>query len=231
MRRTLAWLGAVLLTLAAAGCSGEKATGQPEQDPEQVIAHAKQLLDDTSGVRVSLATDDLPKGVNGIASAEGVGMHPDAFEGTLGVSLAGQPVEVEVISTGGTTWAVLPFTTSFQKIDPADYGAPDPGQLISPDSGVSAMLAGTTDLAAGDTVRGGADNTEVLTEYTGTVPASLVTSIIPQATGDFAVTYAVNGDGQLRTVEITGQFYPDVSTNSYTVTFAQYDVDQQISAP
>lgn len=230
MRRTPAWVCGLLLALAVAGCSEDKAD-PPAQDPEQVIAQAKQLLDDTSGVEVTLSTDDLPGGVNGIASAEGTAVHPASFEGTLGVSLAGQPVEVEVISTGGKTWAVLPFTTSFQRIDPADYGAPDPGQLISPDSGVSALLAGTTGLAAGDTVRGGADNREVLTEYTGTAPASLVTSIVPQATGDFAVTYAVNADGQLRTAEITGQFYPDVATNSYTVTFSEYDVDRQISAP
>ena len=40
-------------------------------------------------------------------------------------------------------------------------------------------------------MRGGEDNKEVLTEYTGTVPGSAVANVIPSADGDFDVTYSI----------------------------------------
>ena len=57
-------------------------------------------------------------------------------------------------------------------------------------------------------MRGGEDNKEVLTEYTGTVAGDAVKNIIPSAAGDFDATYTITDDGELREAELTGVFYP-----------------------
>ena len=57
----------------------------------------------------------------------------------------------------------------------------------------------------------------MLTTYTGTVPASAVSTIIPGATGSFAATYAVTSDGELRQVTLTGVFYAGHPPNTYTL--------------
>ena len=151
---------------------------------EEVLAAAKKTLDETSGVKITLTTDDLPNGVTGITSAEGTGVHPSAFEGTFKLSVSGLPADAEVIAVDGTTYAknslLLPDWTA---IDPSDYGAPDPAKLMDPDGGFSWLLAAAEDVEEGDTVRGGEDNKEILTEYTGTISGDAVEALIPTRRG------------------------------------------------
>jgi len=79
-RRRLRLLTAPLvLGLALGGlsaCGGDDDNGGGGGDdgatPEEVLAAAKKNLDETSGVNITLATKDLPGGVTGITSAEGV---------------------------------------------------------------------------------------------------------------------------------------------------------------
>jgi len=230
-RASTALLAAVLLALpvAAAGCSGSD--GGAGADPEQALATAKQHLDDTSGVKIALTTDDLPGGVTGVEKAEGILTDAPAFDGTITVPLVGQAVEVPVIAVGGKVYAEVPFTSGWQDIDPAEYGAPDPAQLMSADEGFSTVLSATTDLAKGESVRGGEDNSEVLTEYTGTVPGDAVANVIPSASGDFDATYTITDDGDLRSAELTGVFYQDSDPMTYTVTFEDYGTEKDITAP
>ncbi len=222
-------VGTLLLTAAA--CSDDASGGGSDESPEEVLAQAKATLDETSGVQLSLATDNLPDGVTGVEKAEGVGVHPAAFEGSITVNLLGQAVEVPVIAVDDTVYAELPFTSGYQDVDPAEYGAPDPAQLMSPDQGFSALLSSTTDLKEGESVRGGEDNKEVLTEYTGTVDGKAMSGVIPTATGDFDVAYTVTDDGELRSADLTGVFYTDSDSMTYTVTFTDYGTEQDITAP
>lgn len=224
-----AGLAAVVL-LTASGCSGSEDSG-PQGDPEEVLAQAKTTLDETSGVSLTLTTDDLPDGVTGVEQAEGVGTHAPAFEGKLSVVLSGQAFQVPVVAVDDKVYVQLPLTTRWQDIDPAEYGAPDPAQFMSPDSGLSALLPATTDLERGDTVRGGEDNKEVLTSFTGTVGADTVTNVIPTASGDFDATYDVTDDSELRSVTLTGEFYPDSPSMTYTLTIDDYGTEKDITAP
>ena len=82
----------------------------------------------------------------------------------------------------------LPLTPGWQEIDPADYGAPDPAQLMSPDQGFSSLLTATTGVEKGDSVRGGTNNSEVLTEYTGTVSGDVVEVVEGLEAGEVVVT-------------------------------------------
>jgi len=228
-------LAAVLLVPVGllAGCSDEGASSDAgdEPTPEEVLALAKTTLDETAGVQLSLTTDDLPDGTTGITSATGVATAAPAFEGEIAVSLAGNSVEVPVVAVGGEVYAELPLVPGFQSIDPAEYGAPDPSRLIDPDEGVSTLLTATEAPTEGETVRGGADNTEVLTEYAGTVTDEVMTNIIPSATGDFDVTYTITEEGELRSAELTGVFYPDSAEMTYTVDLTDYGTEREIAAP
>lgn len=228
----------VVLVVALGGLTGcsddaEPKGGGTDKDPTAVLAAAKTALDETSGVTISLSTKTLPKGVTGILSADGTGVHPSAFEGTFKLSVSGLPADAEVIAVDGTTYAknslLLPDWT---EIDPADYGAPDPAKLMEPDGGFSGLLSSATDVKAGDSVRGGEDNKEILTEYTGTIPATTAQALIPAAEGDFSFTYTISDDDQLREAVLEGAFYgKDNGEVTYTLTLDDYGTEKDITAP
>lgn len=223
-------LAAAALLVSATACSGDESAAS-DTPPEDVLAAAKTTLDETSGVDLTLETDNLPDGVTGVEQAEGVATHAPAFEGTITVNLLGQSVEVPVVAVDGKVYAELPFTSGFQDVDPGDYGAPDPAQLMNPDAGLSTLLSETTGVEQGDSVRGGDDNSEVLTEYSGTVSGDVMQNVIPTASGDFDVVYTITDDDELRTARLTGVFYEDSEPMSYTVTFEDYGTDKDITAP
>lgn len=227
----LALTGALLL--AVSGCSGgdDESSAAADQTPEEVLALAKTTLDETSGVEISLATDDLPDGVTGILEAAGTGTHAPAFDGSITVSLSGQAFEVPVVAVDGLVYAELPLTSGYQEVDPTEYGAPDPAGLMSTDAGFSSLLPATTGVEAGESIRGGADNDEILTEYTGTVPGVVVENVIPGASGDFEATYTITEGGELREAVLTGEFYAGEDSMTYTIGFDDYGTEQDITAP
>ena len=228
--RLVPLLAGTLLALSA--CSGEDGQAADEATPEEVMTEAKATLDDTSGVSITLAAEDLPKGVTAIRRAEGVGTHDPAFDGTLTVVLSGTDFDVPVVAVDGKVYAQIPLTPGWSDVNPREYGAPDPAQLMSTDDGLSTLLAETTGLTAGESVRGGEDNREVLTEYTGgTVPGDVVDGVIPSASGDFEAAYTVTDGGELRTTRLTGVFYPDTEPMTYTIDFADYGSSPDITAP
>ncbi len=221
----------LLTALALSSCGGKDQSAGADLSPTEVMTQAKQTLDDTSGVSLSLTTDDLPADVQGITAATGVGTHDPAFDGSITVVLSGQSFEVPVIAVDGKVYAQIPLTPGWQDVDPAEYGAPDPAQLMSTDAGFSSLLPATTGLKKGESIRGGAGNAEILTEYTGTVPGDVVANVIPSASGDFSATYAISADGELREARLTGVFYPDSASMTYTIGFDDYGTEKSITAP
>lgn len=221
-------LAAVLVAGALAGCTG--GDGGEERAPVEVLRSAKQELDATSGVRVGLRTDELPEGVDGIVSATGVGTHDPAFEGDLKVATGGLTADVPVVAAQGKVFAQLPFTTEFVEVDPADYAAPDPAQLMATDGGLSSLLTAVRDPQAGEPVRSGED---VLTSYSGTVPGRAVRQVLPSARprDDFEATFTVDDADRLREARLTGPFYPGAGDLTYSVTFEDYGISPDIRLP
>ena len=224
-------LGLVLGGLSA--CSDDNAGGGDDASATEALAAAKKTLDETSGVKITMSTDDLPNGVTGITSAEGTGVHPSAFEGTFKLSVSGLPADAEVIAVDGTTYAknslLLPDWTP---IDPSDYGAPDPAKLMDPDGGFSGLLAAAEDVKVGDSVRGGEDNKEIFTEYTGTISSDAVAALVPTAEGDFDFTYTISEDDELREAVLKGAFYgEDEGEVTYTLNLDDYGTQKEITAP
>jgi lipoprotein LprG len=219
---------ALALTLALSACSG--GAEEASASPEEVLSAAKAELDETSGVRITLATEKLPPTVDGILRAEGVGTHDPAFEGDLKVASGGITADVPVVAAQGKVFAKLPFTTKFVEVDPAAYAAPDPADLMEPEGGLSSLLTAVEGVEEGEQVRSGED---VLNSYTGTVPGDVVAGVIPSATpeADFDARFTVDDDDRLREAVLTGAFYPQADEVTYTITFEQYDTTANITLP
>lgn len=222
---------ALAATLALTACTEEAGPAGEDATPEEVLQLAKENLDETEGVRISLSTDDLPPDVEGLISADGIGTHAPAFDGTIVVRYAGLEPRVPVVAVDGKVYAQVPLTTGWSDIDPAEYGAPDPAALMSADTGFSSLLSATEGAQEGQQVRGGDDNRDVLTEYTGTVDGETVKNLIPSASGDFDVSYTVDDEGRLREMAVTGVFYRDSAPTTYTIAFDDYGTSKEITAP
>lgn len=213
--------------LAVAACSG---SGETEESPEERLAAAKTVLDETPGLTLSIETDELPAGVTGLLSGEGVATHDPAFEGTLEVAGSGLSAQVEVVAVDGEVLAQLPFRQDFVPIDPADYGAPDPAELMATEGGLSSLLTAAQDVEEGEQTR---DGESVLTTYTGTVPGDAVGALLPSADpkADFEAVFSVDDEDRLTRVELTGPFYPDADDVTYVVGLSDYGTEKEIVAP
>jgi len=217
----------LLLTSALGACGGDD---KPKEDPTQALAAAKKTLDSTSGVRIGLSTDKLPSSVDGLLTADGVGTHDPAFEGSIKVSASGITADAQVVAVGGVVYGKLPFTTKFTPINPADYGAPDPAKLLSDTGGLSSLLTSARDVQQGQQVREGK---VVLTSYSATVPGKAVASVIPSAsaTETFKAIFTLTDRQELAKAVLTGPFYPKADDVTYTITFDGYGTKKNIIAP
>ncbi len=223
--------GAALLTVLA-GCTGDDGGGDDDADDLGTrMETARATLDDAASIELSLSTEALPDGIEGLVAADGTGNHDPAFEGT--VTVASGPlgdIDADVVAVDGDVYAQLPFTPGYSPIDPDEFGAPDPATLLATDGGVSEWLTSADDLADEGESR---DGDEVLTSVSGTLPGDVVAELIPSAddTADFAVDFRLTDDDQLRDASITGPFYPGGDDVTYDLTVAPSDDDVEITAP
>lgn len=228
-RHRRAWVSASLTALMVplVACSDG---GGSDDTPEEVLAAAKVALDETVGVTLSLTTEELPDDVDGILEATGVATRAPAFDGDLTILYNGLEVQVPVVSVDGKVYAKLPFTRSFDEVNPADYGAPDPADLMDPSTGLSTWLTGVSGLEEGDRVR---DGETVLSSYTGSLPGDVIVASIPSADPDaeFPATFQIDDDGRLRSVEVSGPFYGSKGTVDYTIGVDDYGTDTDITRP
>ena len=223
--RGLAVLLALVTVLSA--CSGSKGAAST---PEDTLAAAKKNLDETSGLRIGLSTPELPTGVNGLLTANGVATHDPAFKGAIKVAASGITADADVVAVDGVVHAKLPFTSKFVRIDPGDYGAPDPADLMNPDGGLSSLLTSAQDVRTGEQVR---DGKVVLSSFSGTLPGRDVVTVIPSArrSATFAATFTVTAEDQLAKAVLTGPFYATGGDVTYTITFTDYGSTPTITEP
>lgn len=234
-RRSLAALaltGAALLLTACDGGGEDAAPTTAEPTAADRLAQARGVLVEAGTVHLALAGTDLPEDESSyIISAVGDGtMEPPAFTGTITARLAGIQADVPTVAVDGELWVKLPFAPAHVRTDPADLGVPDPATLFDPQAGLVGLLPQTQDPQFGQRARAGA---ETVQEVTGTLPGETVTDLLlaGDASSPFDVTYAlVEETWQVRTVEITGPFYPP-ATSTYTVTLDSYGAPVTVTRP
>lgn len=221
----------VVVGLGASACTGGD-SGASSEELAGRLAAAKQDLDRAASVDLSLHTNRLPQGVDGVTDAKGVATHDPAFEGTITIAATGlfDGQTVEVVAVGGDVFAQTPFSSSFIRVDPADFNAPDPAALMDPDTGLSTLLSEATDLSQAGEERQG---DQVLTSISGTVPGAAVGRIFPSAATEepFDVTFFLDGDDRLRRAEVTGPFYAGAPPVTYDITVEPSDEPVEITAP
>ncbi|WP_408895797.1 LppX_LprAFG lipoprotein [Nocardioides sp. R1-1] len=226
-------LTALVTSVGLTACSGDDGGSSQATPWSEAGAKAKELLDGTSGIEVSLSTDDDP-GTDYLSAATGtIIADPPAFEGTVNGRVSGfEASSIDVVSVDGTLWIEAPVLGWTDEYQPEELCAPDPARLLDPASGVSSVLTGSTDVEAGESERGGTDNKEIFHTYAGTATGDSIRAILPCAEGDaFEATYRLDDDGYLRTARLTGTFFPDSEPVTYTIDVSEYDVEKDISAP
>ena len=112
-----------------------------DASPEEVMAFAKAKLDETSGVRLSLSTDDTPRRRRLPAQRRAATItDAPAFDGTAsGRFLNSEQNDVGVRSVDGDFYVNVPIL-GWQTFDPTALCAPDPATLLDPDKGVGHVL-------------------------------------------------------------------------------------------
>ncbi|HCE59891.1 MAG TPA: hypothetical protein DER11_00280 [Janibacter terrae] len=228
MRRRLL-VAAVPLALALpAGCSAF----EDAAPPAEALETARTAFVDAGAVGFDLKQSAIPKGRDGVSAADGSGIVEKTtpkFQGEVTGVIRGNSAGVEIIAVDDKTWMSF-FTKDFNPVDMSDLGAPNPAEFFRPGSGVDQILAGTTDAREGERTRAG---DTVLQEYTGKVPAEDVHRLFALGEGadDFDVTYGIEPEsGELRSAEITGNFYEEQET-TFTLKIKDYGKAVEISEP
>ena len=226
-------LSALVAVGGLTACSGDDGGSSKAASWSDAGAKAKKLLDDTSGIEVSLSTGNDP-GTDYLSAASGtIVADPAAFEGTVAGRVSGfEASSINVVSVDGTLWIDAPVIGWTDKYQPEKLCAPDPAKLLDPSTGVSTVLTSSKDVKAGKSERGGKDNKEIFHTYAGTATGDSIRAILPCAEGDdFKATYRLDDKGYLRTARLTGVFFKDSEPLTYTIDVTKYDVTKDISAP
>lgn len=236
MRRRLVLAAAALcLPVAVAGCSDETVSPSPSPtpDPAAVLAKAKSVLDEAKGVTLDLSSSiEIPRGSSGVSAAKGNGIIDAVtpkFKGTVSATVTGTPATVDMVAIGDRTWMSL-FTPNLVPVDLEDLGAPNPGKLFAPGTGLSSLLTKATGAALGKEARLGK---EVLQTYTATIPGSVIQDLLRLGTpkDTFAADFGIlPATGELRQAKVTGPFYEGVSS-TYTVVLTDYGKTVDIQQP
>ena len=225
-RRLLAPASTLLLAAGISACGG----GAHRPAPSALLRSARASLDQTPALRFSLTSVGVSGPGADLVGGAGELARPGSLEGTFQVSTSGIQVGVKVIAIGSRFWAVLPFRSTYSRVDPAQFGLTDPGELLSPTRGLANLL---TDMAGNAryeaSVRLGG---ELLYVVSGTVAGSMV-PVLPDADPSRPVHLTVYVDpttDQVRQVTLAGPFTSS-RTSRYAVRLSGYGTHATISPP
>lgn len=230
MRRLTVLMSAPMLMLAAA-CTGESSDGTRSADPAALVQQAGETFADAGAVSFTLDSEGVPDDVNGVSAADGSGIIDAAepkFSGSITGRVQGVTGSLEVIAIGQEVWMKF-FTPGYEPVDLATLGAPNPAMFFHPTDGLPSLLAATTDLESEGQKRQGSD---IINEVSGSLPAGPVKELLElgDGTGEYDAVYGITDDGELRTIEVTGDFY-EGGTSTYSIVVKDYGKNVEITRP
>ncbi|MGD0832852.1 MAG: LppX_LprAFG lipoprotein [Candidatus Dormibacteria bacterium] len=214
---------ATVLLATACGYSGPPAS--------TLLQRAATTFDGTQSFHVVLSSDDVAGSGTLLTGAVGDAARPDGFTGTLDVTESGLPLQIGVVSTGGSFYARLPFTTGYVKADPSQYGFADPGRLLDPSSGISTLITGARHASVSGEVR---QSGETLVQVTAQVPGTLVAALLTDAdpAQSVDITYSIDPDtDQVRQVDLTGPLFVKGDQSTYHLVLDRYGENVSITPP
>jgi hypothetical protein len=199
--RRLALVAAGVAALAGA-CGGPSTPTGSGAGSVALLQRAKTTFDQTSSFHIKLTSADVSGSGIVLEGATGDAVRPNGFSGVLTVAESGLPIQIPVVSMGGTFYVQLPLTSGYQTADPSQYGFADPGKLLDPSTGVSTLLTSVQDPVAG-----------------GSMPVAVTFAIDP-AESD-----------QLRQVVLTGPLVQSGQNSTYTLLLTGYGESVSVTAP
>ena len=219
-------VGIVLAALAGCGSSSNVPL-----DPAQLLRDAKQSVDSAPALHFALTSQGVTGNGTLITGGQGDAHRPNSFAGSLNVVVAGFPVTVNVVSTGGVFYAQTPLSPRYDKADPSAYGFGDPAQFLDPNHGLSSLLTSCSGAAnkSADLLNG-----EQLDEVGCSIPGALVAALLTSADASQAVQATVGvaaGSHQLRRVALVGPFFDKAHTSTFSVVLDKYGENVTITPP
>ena len=106
MRRRFVLLSAPVLLLASA-CGGESPSDTAPADPTQLVQQASTAFAEAKTVAFTLASEGVPKDVDGVSAADGSGVidaTEPKFKGKITGRVSGLTGSLDVIAIGNETW-------------------------------------------------------------------------------------------------------------------------------
>ena len=103
-----------------------------DEDPAGALAAAKQALDETSGVTLSLTTGKLPGRVDGIPGGDGLATHAPAFDGDLTVVVNGLTWRCRWSRSTARSTPSCPSRARLRRGEPRGLRRPGPGPAHGP---------------------------------------------------------------------------------------------------
>jgi len=225
MRARLASGLLIVSMFAVNGCGGSK------PDPTTLLRKAKATVDRTQSLHFHLTSASVQGTGPLISGGDGNAKRPDGFEGSLDVGFSGLQLRIQVVSTGGVFYAMLPASSVFTRADPSQYGFGDPGTLLDPNKGLSSLLLLCKSPATGDSDRyNGEELDEVSCSLPGAAVARLLTSADPAQ--PVAATFGIDPSSyQMRRVVLTGPFFSKSAPSTFTVILDNYGENVTVTAP
>jgi lipoprotein LprG len=223
------------LVLGASACSDSSQESEQTQDEptaQDRLDEAHTVLGEAGSVSLLLEGSDLPEEESAyVITADGAGTtDPPAFDGTITAKLSGVQADVPTIAVDDELYVKLPFSPGFISTDPDELGVPDPARLFDSEVGVASLLQQTQAAEFGEQRRAGQ---EVVQQVNGRLKGEHIVDLLNVGARDseFDVVYGlVEDDWQVRTVRLTGEFYPP-ATSTYTLTLDDYGDPVTVTAP
>jgi lipoprotein LprG len=190
------------LALACAACGSGQSSGGV--DARALLREGKAAVDGAGALHFTLAAKDVFNGL---------------------------PLRLGVVSSGGTFYVKLPFSTTYEATDPTKYGFGDPGRLLDPRAGLSSLLTDAKDASSDGRDR---LNGEQLDEVTVTLPGKPVADLLTSADASKDVQGRIGmvpGSHQVRRVVLTGPFFDAHQSSTYTLILDRYGETVQITPP
>ncbi len=226
-RRLFLALPAVALSLSA--CSG--GSGGTSEDPAALLKTAAEKIANAKSVGFALSSKDVPAASDGVTAAEGSGVIDAAepkFKGTFTGRLGGVSGSIGLMTIGEDAYTKF-FDENYKPFDLTKSGAPNPGALFHPQTGMGSLITQASGLTLGERVREGKD---VLREIKGKLPGAEVKRLfhLGDGTKPFDIVFGIAESGELRKTVTTGEFYPG-TTSTYTIVLKDYGVPVDITRP
>ena len=229
LSRSLLRAASVAALVALAGCGTSASPTQA--DPTALLAQAKATMEKASTVAFTLTSKAVPASSDGVTAADGVGIFDAStpkFKGTFTGRLAGITGTIGLITIGPDAYVKF-FDEAYKPFDLKAVDAPNPSDFFNTSTGMTGLLAKTTNPTLGAQVREGKD---IVQEVTGTVPGAEIQRLfkLGDGTKPFTVTFAIADSGELRRTTAVGEFFAG-STSTYVIVLKDYGKTVEIARP